>query len=305
MKKFSLRLIGFLLFTFIIYGLFIFIWPAIFPRFFQDNLPFKRTPTYLSKRLNDFNDSYVNQKLDIAIIGSSRAYRHYDPRIFEQNNLKIFNFGSSGQTFLQTEQLANKYIGKSNSEILIVDIYPGMFTNDGVEASLNLILNDPIPCSKFDLVLHHQNMKVFNIYLYNKISSFFGFSTVNYTEDHEDHYVGRGYVEKKISFSEVTNEILSSEFREDQINAFHNLLKFLKRRKLETYFIVSPMQSGVKFNSQNIEELIDNKSNKQFHFVNLSHINQLNDSLHFYDPLHLNQKGVEIFNEYLLKNHFK
>ena len=44
-------------------------------------------------------DTTIN--IDVLVLGSSHAYRGFDPRIFKKAGIKLFNFGSSGQTLLQ------------------------------------------------------------------------------------------------------------------------------------------------------------------------------------------------------------
>jgi hypothetical protein len=76
---------------------------------------------YAYSRLEEVKN-YSN--IDILFIGSSHAYRGFDPRIFEKNGLKTFNLGTSAQTPLQTEILLNRYLEKLNPKMIIYDVYP-------------------------------------------------------------------------------------------------------------------------------------------------------------------------------------
>ena len=58
---------------------------------------FKGGLTY--KKFQDFDK---NEKYDIIILGSSHAYRGYDPVIFESYGYKIYNLGTSAQTLLSS-----------------------------------------------------------------------------------------------------------------------------------------------------------------------------------------------------------
>src|SRR5690606_38894975 len=105
---------------------------------------------------------------DILILGSSRAYRHYDPRIFRKYGIEIFNLGSSAQTFIQTNYILQKYAQRFKPEIIVLDIYPAMFGSDGVESSLDLMFSDLVLDPQFrKLTWKQRNLKLFNTLIFS------------------------------------------------------------------------------------------------------------------------------------------
>ena len=79
------------------------------------------------------------KNIDVLIIGSSHAYRGYDTRIFNHAGLSAFNLGSDGQTPLSTEFLVKRYVKGLNPKFVIIDVYPVLLGNDGMESQLELM----------------------------------------------------------------------------------------------------------------------------------------------------------------------
>jgi len=66
----------------------------------------------------------INKNIDIAIFGSSHAYRTFDPRIFEvQLGLNTYNFGSSSQHLITTEAVMDDVLSNNNVKLAIIDVY--------------------------------------------------------------------------------------------------------------------------------------------------------------------------------------
>lgn len=84
------------------------------------------------KYLNDINETekstnYIMSKVsqDVLIFGSSRAYRHYDPRIITDSlGLSCFNCGQSGQGFIHNFILLSAITKRHIPQLIIYDIYP-------------------------------------------------------------------------------------------------------------------------------------------------------------------------------------
>ena len=79
------------------------------------------------------------KNVDVLFLGSSHAYRGFDPRIFRKRGYSSFNLGSSAQTPSQTKVWLKRYLKHLNPKIVIYEVYPGTFSSDGIEASLDLV----------------------------------------------------------------------------------------------------------------------------------------------------------------------
>ena len=90
-----------------------------------------------------FHEFDPKKSYDAIIIGSSHAYRGYDPSVFAAHGHQVFNLGSSGQTPLNTYWLIREYLNSSNAPLLIFDVYEGVFTSTGLESTADLTQNQP------------------------------------------------------------------------------------------------------------------------------------------------------------------
>lgn len=91
-------------------------------------------------RYREFNP---NQHYDVVIIGSSHAYRGYNPFVFTGRGLAAFNLGSSAQAPLNTYWLVKEFLDSANTGLLIFDIYEGVMQGTGLESTADLTQNQP------------------------------------------------------------------------------------------------------------------------------------------------------------------
>jgi uroporphyrinogen-III synthase len=70
-------------------------------------------------------------KYDVLVVGSSHAYRGYDPREFEKYNLKLFAAGSGFQNTLATYILSKDVFRPTKNSLVIIDLFDQTFVGDG------------------------------------------------------------------------------------------------------------------------------------------------------------------------------
>src|SRR5690554_1099753 len=63
------------------------------------------------------------KQVDILFLGSSHAYRGFDTRLFEVEDWKVFNLGSSSQSHLQSQVLLQRYLPQLNPAVVIYEVY--------------------------------------------------------------------------------------------------------------------------------------------------------------------------------------
>lgn len=300
--KTGLLFIGFAILGYI---LFVLLWGDLKPDYLKSNLSYQKLASgHLTSRLKEV-DTVSN--VDILFLGSSRSYRHYDTRIFENEGFKVFNLASSSQTFLQTEYLVNKYYSQLNPKIVVLDLYPLMFSGDGVESTLDIISNDKNNWESVKLAFQHKNIKVLNTLVYSFYREIIHGSNYimeeKYKKETKDLYIEGGFVERKISFAEKeASDDKNILLNEDQVKAFNNILEKIKGPDTKIYLVCSPMHKS-KFNSYKNFYVLDSLINiHNLSLIKFIELKGLNEIKHFYDPYHLNQDGVEIFNKYFIKN---
>lgn len=90
-----------------------------------------------------FHEYDPKVRRDVVIIGSSHAYRGYDPSVFTQRGLSAFNLGSSAQSPLNSYFLIDHYLDSTNCPLLILDVYEGSMASSGLESTADLTQNQP------------------------------------------------------------------------------------------------------------------------------------------------------------------
>lgn len=302
MKKFLTKFIIFLLVFPIFYICLIIIYGELTPSYLYKNLFFKKETAGFSYTRFKEVDAFKN--IDILFLGSSRSYRHYDIRKFEELGYRAFNLGSGGQTFLQTQVLVNRYLDQLNPKLVILDIYPGMFSNDGIESSLDIIINDNNDQFSRQLIWNERNVMLLNTWVYNNYKRLIGGKSNKDMEDNLSTYISGGFVERKVTNStDVLRASHDWKIKSSQWMAFQKVIHKIKRSNAGLILINSPYQSTIKVQRNNKLEKFFQQQNIEF--LDYSHVLELNDTLNFYDPIHLNQKGVDIFNNLLIKELFE
>jgi len=243
------------------------------------------------------------KNVDILFLGSSHAYRGFDPRIFSGYGLRTFNLGSSAQSHLQTEVLLRRHLGEINPKLVIYEVYPGTFSSDGVEASLDIIANDKNDLESIRMAWTQNHIKVYNALIYGFYRDIFR-KNVDYKEAEVkgyDKYIKGGFVEREIMFYEP-DEYSTSNWNLDsqQYAYFENNLLYLRERKIPVILVQAPITKVMYSSFLNNKEF-DKKMKAHGDYYNFNEILELDDSLHFYNSHHLNQNGVEIFNTKLIE----
>ncbi|RIA10256.1 hypothetical protein OE09_2111 [Flavobacteriaceae bacterium MAR_2010_72] len=248
----------------------------------------------------------TTENVDVLVLGTSLAYRGFDPRVFESHQLRLFNLGSSAQTPLQTEILLHRYLDRLHPRIVIFEVNPFYLSNDGVESSLDFFANDKNDFASIRSAFIINNVKTYNalIYgVYKDITAFkLGFKEP--TNKKDDTYISHGFVEKALSYNRnQSSGAISWTFERYQLAAFHNSLRMLKEKGISYVLVQAPISKARYANIIN-KEVFDTKMTNLGTYYNFNELMQLNDGLHFYDSHHLNQNGVAAFNNYLIKTLF-
>lgn len=291
------------------FGLLIFIYPILvvftgyfIPQLFKPNISYKiGAYGHLHSRIKEVKNSVKD--IDVLFVGSSHAYRGFDTRNFE--NIKSFNLGSSAQTPINTKVLLQRYLNVINPKIVILEVYPGTFTGDGVESSLDIISNDKNDVHSFDMALKLNNIKTYNTLIYGIFRDFFSIHN-SFRENkikNEDTYITGGYVERKLKFYKTDKNIGYKKWtlNEKQLSAFREIIFMLKARNMKPVLVYAPITEKL-YNSYINNDYVDSLMGSfQVDYYNFNKLMKLNDSLNFYDAHHLNQIGVNEFNKKIIE----
>ena len=268
------------------------------PDLFKLNLERSYGNTYL--RLQEV-DKFEN--VDILFLGSSHTYRSFDNRIFDRNGFSSFNLGSMGQTPLQTKVLLNRHLNRLNPEVIIYEVYPAPFSALGVGSAIDIIANDKIDRHTLNMALKINHIKVynslFNAYIQDVLS--LNKNPKVRIQDKEDLYVSGGYTEKPIKHYQP-RDLPSKriDLKSKQIEAFNDCLDLISSKDIPVILVYAPLPSSNYSRYENNDEY-DSIMRSYSKYYNFNKILTLDDSVHFYDMDHLNQKGVNLFNRKLIE----
>jgi hypothetical protein len=266
------------------------------PQLFHPNISYKLGAYgHMFTRINEVKRT---QSIDILFLGSSHAYRGFDNRNFE--GLKTFNLGSSSQTPIQTQVLLNRYLNNLNPKMIIYEVFPGPFTGDGVESSLDLMSNDKNDYQSIEMALEVNNIKVYNTFIYSVFRDFLNLnqSFLEPNEKENDTYISGGFVESKIKHYKYHGSTKREwNFNKNQLKAFNENLNLLKQKNIQTILVYAPITKSL-YNSYQNNNYVDSLMNSyDLSYYNFNNLVSLNDSIDFNDDNHLNQNGVIKFNE--------
>lgn len=100
---------------------------------------------------------------DAIIIGSSQAYRGYDPYVFQEHGFKVFNLGSNAQTPLNTYPLIEHFLDSAHCPLLIFDVSIGTFASTGLESTADLTQNQPSDAAAMDMAVAMRDLRGLNM----------------------------------------------------------------------------------------------------------------------------------------------
>lgn len=88
-----------------------------------------------------FSEFDPQDRYDLVFIGSSHAYRGYDPALFEQRGHHAFNLGTSAQSPMNSYHIIASLLDSANCGLLLFDTYEVALEIDGLESTADLVQN--------------------------------------------------------------------------------------------------------------------------------------------------------------------
>lgn len=299
MKRFVLNILKFLLAIIIVYPFCVWGWGKFVPVKLNKNIVAEKGSYSFSYKR--FKEIKKYGEVDVVILGSSHAFVEIDPRNFEEKGFKTFNLGSSAQTPIQTEVLIKRYLDILNPKTVVFEVFPRMFTIDGIESSMDLVRNDSVGIDYLSMALESRNIKLINTTIFHYMNS--GLAQV-YGEKYkiDKQYISGGFVVEKIKTIErLRYESQRWTFLEYQFDALQRIVKFLESKNVKVLLVEAPYTSSLYSSYSNHEEF-EKRMLEIGRYINYNGRVNLVDTLHFSDPDHLNINGVRLFNSVLLND---
>lgn len=247
-----------------------------------------------------FKDFDEKQDYDAIVIGSSHAYRGYDPRNFEKQGIRIFNLGSSAQTPLNSYWIIRNYI-HSNCKLVLFDVDDGALSTDGFEASADLIQNISSDKAAFQMATCYDNPQILNMLLLRKLNEHQPIAYV------DSFYVGRGFSQKRDSIKAALpaeNYFSWYHPNETQLEYLEKIIRDLQSKKINILFVThpSPKERSKAVHEEYLKVLQPLFKKYNVLYLDYSFDHDFDSRSYFFDSNHLNQTGVDKFNVRLIND---
>jgi hypothetical protein len=236
-------------------------------------------------------------KYDAIVLGSSHAYRGYDPRIFEQAGVSLFNAGTSAQNAKGSLVLYNEYL-KDRGDIFILDVYDPVFELEGTESNMRLIQNVSTHEAALDLVQQEWKMYTVNA-LAVRLASL-----QPRDEAPNADYVKNGFCEKKgilYALEPLNDSVFDAN--EEMFEAFEALVKQMQADGKRVVLCSHPLPASAglhNYHDKFLERFTPLIQRYGLTYIDLTYYTEGFGINEFADLSHLNQQGVELYNRLLL-----
>jgi hypothetical protein len=182
--------------------------------------------------------------IDILFLGSSHAYFSFDPRIFASKGYTSFILGTAGQSHLETQVLVKRYLKRLNPQLVVYEVYPQTFDNDGVGSSRDLLSNDVNDIYSFIMTLKINHIKTYNTFLYSSLLDILGLKKEIEEPLKRDYtrYITGGFVEQELFY--YTPKFMPKskiEINPKQLRALKESLAFMRKKGVSVILVYAPI----------------------------------------------------------------
>ena len=270
--------------------------------------------TYLQKEIildkdlvvKTFEDLNSSKKYDFIVLGSSHAYRSFNPKEFEKKGVSFYNLGSSSQAPVNSFCILKKYI--EHADNFILEVYPVGFNLTGKESFMVLANINNNYDLLTDMAFEMSDLRAFNLitikpFINNELRK----RPYNY---YNCDYFYKGFAlntdsVKSIKKSEIITLNFSMIYK--QFGYLKKMIELCKSRHKKITFIYAPIPSYLNIQGQDrfLNMIAKFTKRNSCNFLDFHTLNSLNDRTDFYDNNHLNSNGVNKFNTILIKSLIK
>ena len=251
--------------------------------------------TYVSFRQFD-----KAKKYDVILLGSSHAYRGYDPAIFREYGYRMFNLGTNSQGNLVSYVIAKNYINKSNCSTVILDVYDRVFTTTRMESLSDVVQNINSTEAAVDLCLASKDIRLANMLTMRMFNQF------DFVFNDDTAGVKEGYIPylTQLSLNETRRET-GQKPAEEALVYFEKLIEYLHGEGINIILAEQPVSFLATIPVQQHQELLKkiHPILEKYHIPFYDHLydSSLSDIKYFANSNHLSVSGIEKYNHLLIK----
>lgn len=264
--------------------------------------------TEKSRKQDRLIHSAIGTNEDILIFGSSRAYHHYNPEIFEKElGLTCFNVGYGGQNIYYHLAILKSALKRHKPKVVILDLFYIDFQFTKVEHDKEKLAVFLPFVHKSEVMNQAVLMRGFNENI-KIISSIYPFNSKqlhmlrnNLMESRSDY---NGFVGLTRSWNKnIENQDFGDyTIDNDKLKAIFEFIDLCKVNNINLLLNVSPHFAVVNNKSIYLElsQLIEQKYG--ILIENYENDKELMNNIYFADPFHLNLYGANNFSKKVAKN---
>lgn len=263
-----------------------------------------------------------SEPVDVLVLGSSHAYRSYEPNTMEmalERRVEVFNMGSSAQSPITSYYILEEVLQNQPPKLVIMDIYFMVFTSDELLnnglMNWNYMKSGPAKWQFFREGLSRQEQLatllfptyVYRKYLEPKVKKILGRS---YLPPEKGKYLGKGFVgyADTLALNVLQNynqfdryQTQLSDFTEKSQEYLLRIARRCRELNIPIVFSVAPIpeisvQKILNYPeiSAHFAQLADSVDVPYYDF-NRQRLNGLRDEVHYYDDDHMNLAGASYF----------
>lgn len=256
---------------------------------------FKGGLTY--KKFKEFNP---NEKYDIIVLGSSHAYRGYDPEIFASYGYKIYNLGSSAQSLLSSYVIARNYIKKENCNTVIIDLYDRIFRYSSVESLSDVTQNISSDKAAAELCIRSKDLRAINMFTLRM------FSKLDYPLNNDTLNLINGFQASNNQLTLPGNpKDPDYNSNKETLHSFAKLIHYLNKEGIHVILAEHPLPEVYTISESKHSRFVTD-INKIIKPYNIKWYDLMRDSTmtgiqYYADENHLNYRGVKKYNHKLIE----
>lgn len=244
-----------------------------------------------------FRNFNKDAQWDVIIMGSSHAYRGYDPAIFEYRGLKTYNLGTSDQNMMCTYYIAKEYINSNNCSMVILDMYDRVFTQNSLESMSDVIHNVNSDRAAFNVAKSANDIRAVNMFtlrLFNKLRDPLNTDTTGFYNGYISSTDTLKLPGKARKWKYVRNDF--------QMEYLEKLLAYLQSQNIRVVMAEHPMPSvyAPKDHHLFVKDIQEIADKYKIPFYDYMEYEPLTGIQYFSDETHLNFNGVQSYNRLLL-----
>lgn len=235
--------------------------------------------------------------IDVLLAGSSHFFRGFDPRLFEEQGMKVFVLASSGQSPLQAELLLERHLKDLNPKCVVLEASLVTYSTTAKDSTLVLLGNVEWGRDMARLIAPEVvDIRMLNALIYQFVRRGImrnGIQPTSYSPG--VRYIPGGYIERDIQFFDGAAQPPDTAWVEPaQEAALKRILQLCEKMDIPVCLVQLPVASAFYHSMENREKF-DALISGYGDYYNFNTLMTLDDTIHFHDKHHLNVDGAKAF----------